>query len=54
MIKVGDLIEWQGELHIVVGLQKYTTVFVQNGELVILFCPITNEKYKVPTNFLGR
>ena len=54
MIKVGDLIEWQGELHIVVEIKIQTHNPWTPSEQAILLCPRTNEKYKVPTNLLRR
>lgn len=54
MIKVGDLIEWQGELHIVVEIKSQIHNRWTPGKLAILHCTRTNEKYKVPTNLLRR
>jgi hypothetical protein len=50
-IKIGDLIEWQGELHIVVEIKRQLW---EPNKVAILVCPRTNEKYKVPTNLLRR
>jgi hypothetical protein len=54
MIKVGELIEWRGDLHIVVEIKSQIHNRWTPSKLAILLCPRTNEKYKVPTNLLRR
>ena len=52
-MKVGDLIKYKGELHIVVGFEQSAPVARPELELVVLHHTKTMKQRKVPMKWMG-